>query len=224
MFESLKPSDMPDRQRGVLRDSASTRPVLRVIEEKGREAVVKDFSVNGLIFRNFAGRFLVWREKKAYQRLQGIPGVPVLYGTMKGPALVMEKIQGKSLNAVHQAGGIHRGFYTELVSRLDAIHNAGLAHCDLKREPNIIMGDDGKPYIVDWSASISRSEFGIFPLSLIFKRFVKDDLNAVIKIKLKYNPELVTPEEKARYMDRGFFEKIIRDVRDRSRRLLKKIA
>jgi RIO-like serine/threonine protein kinase len=224
MFTSIKPSDMPELQSGILRDSASTRPVLRVIEEKGNEAVVKDFSVNSFIFRNLAGRFLTWREKKAYRKLKGMQGIPVLYGAMKGPALVMEKIHGKSLNTAHQAGGIPQEFYAALVSLLDAIHNAGLAHCDLKREPNIIMGDDGKPYIVDWSASISKSEFGIFPLSLIFKRFVRDDLNAVVKIKLKYNPELVTTEEKARYMDRGSFERVIRDLRDRSRRLLKKIA
>jgi RIO-like serine/threonine protein kinase len=224
MFESLKPSDIPEMQCGILREPSGTRPILRVIKEMEREAVVKDFSVNGFIFRALAGRFLVWREKKAYQKLQGIPGIPVLYGAIKGPALVMEKIHGRGLSAVHQAGGIPQGFYTGLASLLDAIHGAGLAHCDLKREPNIIMGDDGKPYIVDWSASISSGEFGFFPLSLIFKRFVRDDLNAVIKLKLKYNPEMVTSEEKARYMDRGFFERIIRGIRDRSRRFLKRIA
>jgi tRNA A-37 threonylcarbamoyl transferase component Bud32 len=224
MLESIKPSDIPELQCGVLREPSGTRPILRVIKEIDREAVVKDFSVNGFIFRNLAGRFLVWREKKAYQKLQGIPGIPVLYGTIKGPALIMEKIQGRSLNAVHKSGGIPQGFYSELESLLDAIHSAGLAHCDLKREPNIIMGDDGRPYLVDWSASIFRNEFGFFPLSLIFKRFLRDDLNAVIKLKLKYNPELVTSEEKAGYLERGIFERVIRDIRDRSRRLLKKIV
>jgi len=224
MFETLKPSGIPEMQCGILREPSGTRPILRVIKESGNEAVVKDFSINGFIFRNLAGRFLVWREKKAYQKLQGIPGIPVLYGAIKGPALIMEKIQGRSLNAVHQSGGIPQGFYEELESLLDAIHSAGLAHCDLKREPNIIMGDDSKPYIVDWSASISSGEFGFFPLSLIFKRFVRDDLNAIIKLKLKYNPEMVTSEEKASYFERGIFERVIRGIRDRSRKLLKKIV
>jgi hypothetical protein len=224
MFESLKPSDIPEMQCGILRKSSNTRPILRVIEENGMKAVVKDFSLNGFLFRSIAGKFLVWREKKAYQKLQGIRGIPVFYGAVKGPALLIEEIPGRKLNAVHQTMGIPRQFYSDLRLLLEAVHNAGLAHCDLKREPNIIVGDDGMPYIVDWSASISKSEFGIFPLSLIFKRFVRDDLNAIIKLKLKYNPELVSPEEKTNYLNRGLFERIIRDIRDRSRRLLKKIA
>jgi RIO-like serine/threonine protein kinase len=224
MFESLKPSDIPEMQCGILRKSSNTRPLLRVIEEHGLRAVVKDFSVNGFLFRNIAGRFLVWREKKAYQKLQGIRGVPVFYGAVKGPALVIEKIPGRNLNAVHKSSGISRQFYSDLRLLLDAIHSAGLVHCDLKREPNIIVGDDGRPYIVDWSASISKNEFGIFPLSLIFRRFIRDDLNAIVKLMLKYDPELVSPEEKTSYLNRGLFEKIIRKIRDRSRRLLKKIA
>jgi serine/threonine protein kinase len=224
MFESLKLSGIPEKQCGILRKHSNTRPLLRVIEEKGIRAVVKDFSVNGFIFRNIAGRFLVWREKKAYQKLKGIKGIPVFYGAVNGLALVMEEIPGKNLNAVHQTGGISPQFYSDLNSLLKTIHNAGLAHCDLKRTPNIFVGDDGRPYIVDWSASISKTEFKVFPLSLIFKRFVRDDLNAVIKIKLKYNPEMVSPEEKSSYLDRGLFERMIRGIRDKSRILLKKIA
>jgi RIO-like serine/threonine protein kinase len=224
MFESLNPSDIAERQCGTLRKSSRTRPVLRVIEKDGKRAVVKDFSVNGFLFRNIAGRFLVWREKKAYQKLKEIKGIPAFYGAIKGPALVMEEVQGKNLHAVHQASGIPQQFYSDLYLLIEAIHNAGLAHCDLKRAPNIIVGDDGRPYIVDWSASISKSEFGVFPLSLIFNRFMRDDLDAIIKLKLKYTPELVSPEEKANYLDRGLFERVIRDIRDKSRRLLKKIA
>jgi serine/threonine protein kinase len=224
MFESLKQSDLTEKQRSVLRKSSSTRPVLRVIEEGGERAVVKDFSVNGFLFRNIAGRFLVWREKRAYRKLKGVKGIPAFYGVIKGPALVMEEVPGKDLHLVHQTTGITHQFYSDLYLLIEAIHNAGLAHCDLKRAPNIIAGEDGSPYIVDWSASISKSEFGFFPLSLIFNRFVRDDLDAIIKLKLKYNPEMVSPEEKANYMNRGLFERVIRDIRDKSRRLLKKIA
>jgi len=224
MFESLKPADIAERQCGTLRKSSSTRPILRVIEEDGKRAVVKDFSVNGFLFRNIAGRFLVWREKRAYQKLKGIKGIPAFYGVIKGPALVMEEVQGKNLHVAHQTSGITQQFYSDLYLLIEMIHNAGFAHCDLKRAPNIIAGDDGRPYIVDWSASISRSEFGFFPLSLIFNRFMRDDLDAIIKLKLKYTPELVSPEERANYLNRGLFERVIRDIRDRSRKLLKKIA
>jgi RIO-like serine/threonine protein kinase len=224
MFENLKLSDIPGKEAKVLRKASSTRPVLRVIEENGKRAVVKDFSSNGFLFRNIVGRFLVWREKKAYQRLAGISGVPVLYRTINGLALAMEEIPGKSLNEAHKTTGIPQGFYQDLYELLKAIHEAGLAHCDLKRAPNIILATDGRPYIIDWSAAISRKEFRFFPLSWIFKRFLRDDLNAITKIRLKYSPETVAQEERDRYQNRGAFERLIRGIRDEARRLLKKIA
>lgn len=224
MFESLKLADLSERQCGVLRKPSNTRPLLRVIEEKGKRAVVKDFSVNRFIYRNIAGRFLVWREKKAYERLEGIKGVPVFYGSIDGLALIMEEIAGKSIKAVHQTKGIPEKFYSDLHDLLETVHNAGLAHCDLKRAPNIIVGDDGMPYLVDWSASISADEFRMFPLSMIFRRFVRDDFNSIVKLKLKYNPEMVSREEKDGYINRGIFERVIRLIRDNARKLLKKIA
>lgn len=224
MFESLKLSDLAERQCAILRKPSGTRPVLRVIEEDGKRAVVKDFSANGFLYRNIAGRFLVWREKKAYERLKGIKGVPVFYGSINGLAIIMEEIAGKSIKDVHRTTGIPKQFFSDLHGLLETIHAAGIAHCDLKRAPNIIVGDDGRPWLVDWSASIFKSEFRFFPLSLIFKRFVKDDMNAIIKLKLKYSPETVTQEEKEIYMRRGLFERIIRDIRDNARRLLKKIV
>jgi len=224
MFESLKLSDLPERQCGVLRKPSNTRPLLRVIEENGKRAVVKDFSVNGFIYRNTAGRFLVWREKKAYEKLEGIKGVPVFYGSIDGLAVIMEEIPGESIKSVHKTTGIPEKFYMDLHDLLRTIHAAGLAHCDLKRAPNIIVGNDGMPYLVDWSASISAGEFGVFPLTMIFKRFVRDDFDSIIKLKLKYNPEMVSMEEKEEYINRGFFERLIRYIRDNARKLLKKIA
>jgi hypothetical protein len=224
MFESLKLSDLSERQCGVLRKPSNTRPLLRVIEEDGKRAVVKDFSVNGFIYRNIAGRFLVWREKKAYEKLEGIKGVPVFYGSIDGQALIMQEIDGRGIGTVHKTTGIPEKFYSDLHDLLQTIHAAGLAHCDLKRSPNIIMGNDGMPYLIDWSAAISASEFGFFPLSVIFKRFVRDDFNSIIKLKLKFNPEMVSSEEKGEYMNRGFFERVVRHIRDNARKLLKKIV
>jgi RIO-like serine/threonine protein kinase len=224
MFDHIKLSDIPEKQCRVLRKASGTRPVIHVIEENGKRAVVKDFSTNGFLFRHIVGRFLVWREKRASARLTGVEGVPVLYGTIDGIALVMEEVSGQRLKAAHRSTGIPRGFYEDLHSLLSTIHGRGLAHCDLKRDPNIIITGDNRPYIVDWSASISSRECRFFPLSLVFKRFLRDDMNAITKLKLKYSPELVTREERDLYINRGLFERLIRRIRDGARRLLKRIV
>jgi RIO-like serine/threonine protein kinase len=224
MFEGLTLADISKIQCGILRKSTSTRPVVWRIEEKGVKAIVKDFSYNSFWFRNIVGRFLIWREKKAYKRLEGVSGVPAFFGSIGGMALIIEEIQGTDIGPVEVGKTLDEKFYTDLEDLIDRFHDRGIAHCDMKRAPNIMLGNDGNPYIIDWAASISKSEFRFFPLNLIYKRFLQDDLNAITKIKLKYRPESVSPEEKSRYIERSRAEKTIRSIRDRLRKWLKKIA
>ncbi len=224
MFEGLTLADIAKRQCGILRKPTGTRPVIWRIEESGVKAIVKDFSLNSFWFRNIAGRFLIWREKKAYKRLEGFSGVPVLYGSIGGVALIIEEIQGANLGSIEISKRLDEKFFIDLKRLIDSLHDRGIAHCDLKRAPNIMIGNDGNPYIIDWAASISKSEFGFFPLNFIYKRFIQDDLNAITKIKLKWRPESVSLEEKLRYTERSRAERIIRAIRDWFRDWLKKIA
>ena len=224
MFESLQLSDIPKRQCGIIRKPTSTSPVIWMMEENGVKTVVKDFSLNGFLFRNTIGRFLVWRESKAYRRLRGLKGIPALYRTLGGLALIFEAIPGKSIESVEVVKNLSESFFEELSILVKRVHERGMAHCDLKRAPNIILGEDGKPYIVDWAGSISRQEFRFFPLNRIYEKFIQDDLNALIKIRLKHCPERVSPEEKNRYILRSKTEKIIRALKDWVKDNLKKVA
>jgi RIO-like serine/threonine protein kinase len=223
MFESLTLSDISKKQCGVLRKPTSTSPVIWRIEENGVRAIVKDFRFNGFLFRNTVGRFLIWREAKAYRRLKGLKGIPTLYRSIDGIALVIEEIRGRDIEPLEIISRLSEDFYKDLRLLIEKIHNRGIAHCDLKRAPNIILGNDGKPYIVDWAASISRHEFRFFPLRYIYERFIQDDLNTITKLKLKYCPERVTPKEKSKYTKRSKAEIIIRTIKDKIKDNLKRI-
>ena len=59
-------------------------------------------------------------------------------------------------------------------------------------------------------------------MNLIYARFIKDDLNAITKIKLKCMPEMVSLEERLRYNDRSRAEKTIRAIRDWAKDFFKK--
>ena len=224
MFESLNLPDLPKRQRGVLRKPSSTRPTLWIIEENGRRAVVKDYSTNRFFYRNTIGRFLVWRESKAYRMLVGVQGVPTFYRVIDGLAIVIEEISGQNMEAFQNDEKIPEGFFRELETLVKKIHRHGLVHGDLKRAPNTLVGEDGKPYIVDWSSSIFEGEFKLYPLNLIYQRLIMDDFNAIIKFKLRLCPESVSPEEKSRYYYRSEAEKFARFIRDKARDLLQRIA
>ena len=224
MFESLKLTDLPKRRCKVLRGPSSTRPTLWVVEENGLRAVVKDYSTNRFLYRNTIGRFLVWRESKAYRKLKGLKGIPVFYRVIDGLALVMEEVSGRSMEGLERKRKLTEDFFKELQRLVERVHRRGLAHCDLKRAPNILLGHDGNPYIVDWSASISESEFRLFPLKLIYRRFLLDDYNGIIKVQLRHCPEALSPEQKRRYDYMSDAEKAIRAIRDRIRDLLQRIA
>jgi RIO-like serine/threonine protein kinase len=170
------------------------------------------------------GRFLIWREKKAYRRLRGVKGIPRFYRVIGGLAIVLEEISGRTVEDLELERPLGEDFFKKLRGLVESFHRRGLAHCDLKRAPNILIGDDNDPYIVDWSASVSEREFRLFPLSVIYGRFLEDDFNAITKIKLKHIPDKVGPEERKNYYHRSKGEKLVRAMRDRLRELLQKVA
>lgn len=224
MFDSLKLSDIPDKQCSILRGRSRTRPMICVVEENGVRAVVKDFSTGRFLFRNTVGRFLVWREAKAYKRLENIKGIPALYRIIDGLALVIEEIPSTNLESLEKETKLPDKFFNALKDLVDRYHKRGLVHCDLKRAPNTLVGHDELPYVIDWGASISEREFRFFPLNLIYQRFLLDDHMAIIKLKLRHAPEAVTLEEIRRYNRRSGAEKLIRAIRDRLRAILQKVA
>ena len=224
MFESLKINELPESNVGIIRKPSNTRPTIWLVEENGVQAAVKDFSRNGFFFRNVVGRFLIWRERKAYSKLKGIQGIPRLYRVIEGLALVLEHIPGKNVEELEDSYKIPSAFYEALEDLVGRFHKLGIAHCDLKRAPNIMVGPNGDPYVVDWSASISAKEFSLFPLNLIYEQFIFDDLKALIKLKMRHSPETVTRRERIEYQHMTKAEKLLRPIRDKLRSVLKKIA
>jgi len=224
MFENLKLSDITKYQYGILRKPTSTSPIIWRIEDNGIKAIVKDFRFNGFFFRNLIGRFLIWREEKAYRKLRDLNGVPAFYRSIGGIALIIEEIQGTNIETIEVISTLDDAFYNELENLIKKIHKRGIVHCDLKRAPNIMLGSDGNPYIVDWASAITKRAFSFFPLNLIYERFIIDDLNAITKIRLKYQPEKVSQEKKDLYTKRSRAELLIRSIKDWFKDNLKKIA
>ena len=226
-FQRLKLSELPEMGSEaieVIREASSTRPAVWVLAQGGLRAVVKDFRGNRFLYRNVVGRFLVWREKRAYRRLRGLKGVPRLYQEPSGLALVLEEIPGKNLELLQKETPLSDEFFKQLHELVTQVHHRGLAHCDLKRAPNVLLGEDGCPYILDWSSAISEREFRFFPLKRIYQRFLLDDFNAITKLRLTHCPDKVSAEDRERYQQRTRPERLIRAIRDKGRALLKKIS
>jgi len=87
-----------------------------------------------------------------------------------------------------------------------------------------MLGEDGRPYVVDFAACVFKGR-GFNPLiRWVFEQFVLADCNAVLLVKQRMSPELLTDEDKAALARELPYERpaklIGENVRNLTRRLL----
>lgn len=128
-------------------------------------------------------RALLRREQAVYERLEGIPGIPRSFGLVGNEYLALELVEGPSLREHEQRLADREAFFAKLLTTVEAMHTAGVAHGDLKRKDNIIVGPGERPYLIDFGIAVRRSaRNGLFN-RLVFARLKQMDLNAWVKLK-----------------------------------------
>ncbi len=135
-------------------------------------------------------RHLLRREHAVYEQLAGVPGVPRTFGLIDGEHLALEYIAGPSLRGHEHALADRTAFFAALLETLHAMHAAGIAHADLKRKANIIVGPGERPWLVDFGIAARRGTSAV--ARAWFEHQVQADYNAWIK--LKYGRR-IEPEE-----------------------------
>jgi predicted Ser/Thr protein kinase len=149
-------------------------------------------------------RSLLRRERAVYERLQGIAGIPRSFGLV-GDQLALEYIAGPSLREHESSIKDRAAFFRRLLATLDAMHAAGVAHGDLKRKDNIIVGPGERPYLIDFGIAVRRSATSGLWNRWVFEPLVQMDRNAWIKLKYgrridpSTEPGVISAEDAAVY-------------------------
>ena len=163
-------------------------------------------------------RSLLRREQAVYARLDGIAGIPRSFGLVGNDALALQFIAGPSLRE-HEARLADRdAFFARLLTTVDAMHAAGVAHGDLKRKDNIIVGPGEQPYLIDFGIAVRRSAASASFNRFVFERLVQMDLNAWVKLKYgrridaSAEPDVLSADDAALYRPL-LIERIARAVR-----------
>lgn len=178
----------------ILREGSGTRPDLRIVDIDGQRAVVKDFRGSDPIFRFLIGPILVGREARALTLLKGVEGVPELIERIDRYAIATQFIDAPSLPCSPDMPTLD--YFDRLSELICRIHARGVVHCDLRSSRNVLMDSKGMPWVVDFAASITRGR-GWNPLvNFLFRQFVMTDKHAVLILKRKQTPELLTSEER----------------------------
>ncbi|MGE4657754.1 MAG: RIO1 family regulatory kinase/ATPase [Gammaproteobacteria bacterium] len=123
------------------------------------------------------------REHNIYQYLLDIPGIPKCLGLIDEKYLILEHLPGKTFRKYEKKLQNREQFFKKLLATVKAMHQAGVAHGDLKRKDNILVGLDDSPYVIDFGTAHLRKKPYNWWNQLVFKRIAQADYNAWIKLK-----------------------------------------
>ncbi len=194
-LQELSLQELRARATKTFRHGGGSRPEVLLIRLNGEEAVLKDFSQSDPWFRRVVGPLSARREARALKQLEGARGVPRLLRRVSRDALLLEHILGTSVRQV-PPGGLTPEFFERFYRLVDRLHEFGVAHCDLRSQGNILVGADGEPHAVDFTAHFRRPRPWNFAARWMYAKFCEADRVAVARLKKTHAPELLTDAEK----------------------------
>ncbi|MDX1460617.1 MAG: hypothetical protein R3348_06120 [Xanthomonadales bacterium] len=175
----------------------------------GHDFVVKTAMGRGAILR--ARRATLQREARAYQRLDGVQGVPRFVGFPDQRYLVLEFVRGMPYREADIAD--REAWFDELLSIIRECHRRGVAHGDLKSKSNLMVRDDGRPCMIDFGTTVIRKD-GFAPINNRVFAYVRQlDLNAWVKHKYRGRYEDATARDRA-LLKYSLVESLLRKYRN----------
>ncbi|HUF73535.1 MAG TPA: hypothetical protein VMR74_11610 [Gammaproteobacteria bacterium] len=168
---------------------------MRRLESALGELVVKSPHPNPLLA--WFGRRAIRREARIYDRLSGVDGVPRSFGLAGTRHLVLEHVPGSTLREASPELADRERFFARLLDSILAMHAAGVAHGDLKRKENTLVGPGESPFIIDFGVACLLEPNARGPGRLRFELTRQMDLNAYIKLKYGARYDGMTPVDAA---------------------------
>ena len=159
-----------------------------------------------------ARRAMLRREYAIYQQLEGVSGVPHCAGLVDGEELLLQYIAGPSLREVDLSGAARERFFAELLQLIQALHARGVAHGDLKRKDNILVGPGGQPFLIDFGTAVSGGPRAGSVRRWLFRQMRRMDLNAWVKLKYQRQSLDMDPAD-ARFHRPTLLERLARPLR-----------
>ncbi len=141
------------------------------------------------------GRLVTRREVRNLRRCDGIDGVPQVLARTGPTTYIYEYIEGTSLD---RKPALPPGFFEKLLAVLQQIHARGLVHFDLHKRGNVLVGDDGRPWIIDFQLATHPGDRCLLSRRLstrLRRRLQAYDLYHLYKHKRRFLPAELTEVE-----------------------------
>ena len=170
---------------GYYDDPQGARVVLKV----GRVNDYCGFPCVGL------GKWLCRREMRFYSALSDLPNVPPVLAQIGPTGFVHEFVPGRPLG---DGQPVPDGFFDQLLQLLAELHRRQIAYVDTNKPQNILLGEDGRPHLIDFQISYDLHDFGNNWLNRrILRRMQREDIYHMLKHKRRLRPDELTDTERA---------------------------
>ena len=190
--------------------ATSNQGIVLLFEGDGLKLVIKSAMGRGPVRK--ARQATLEREYAAYQRLQGVEGVPACYGLLAGRYLLMEFIDGTAYR--HATWQDRDQWFAGLLLVIQNFHARGVSHGDLKSKTNLIVGSDQKPYVIDFGTTFLHKD-GFHPVNNhLFEYGKRLDINAWVKHKYHGRYKNASEEDR-KLLNYSKLEYVVRKFRGR---------
>lgn len=143
------------------------------------------------------GRLLVGHEARIYAMVDGIQGIPRFIGRWRDNAFAHEFVEGHELTRWEF---VNDDFFSRLTELIEQVHRRDIAYVDMEKRENILVGDDGRPYLIDFQISwhVPPNRGGrTWPARLVLRMLQDADDYHLLKQRRRHRPDLMTPAETA---------------------------
>ena len=190
--------------------ATSNQGTVLLFKGDGLTLVIKTAMGRGAIRK--ARQATLEREYSAYQRLQGVVGVPACHGMLAERYLMMAFIDGVPFREAVWSD--RDQWFADLLKIIQSFHNRGVSHGDLKSKSNLIAGRDGRPYVIDFGTTFVHKD-GFHPVNnYLFEYGKLLDINAWVKHKYHGRYKDASEDDK-KLLNYSKLEYLIRKIRGR---------
>lgn len=164
-------------------------------DESGGRAVLKVYRTEpfaGAPLR-WLGRWQCGREVGFYRYLTGLACVPPLLARVGDTAYLRAFVAGRPLSG---EGPVPDAFWPRLDAAMREMHRRGVAYVDSNKPENVLVGDDGFPYLIDFQIAWRCGPSADHALGRRWlARLQREDLYHALKHKRRFARESMTSDE-----------------------------
>jgi hypothetical protein len=141
----------------------------------------------------WVGKLLRRRELRFYSRLSDLPYVPRILSTWGETGFIHEYVPGRPLSREYP---VPDGFFDRLADVFAELHRRQIAYVDANKSQNILLGEDGLPYLIDFQISWDLHALGGNAINRWWlAKLQREDLAHLLKHKKRLRPDEMTRRE-----------------------------